>query len=537
MAARRPFDPSRIRRPAEQPPLIPPAGAGGGPADSAAGGAGSVRTFTVQQVNELVRGAVHRHLPSTLHVLAEIGELSRPASGHVYLSLKDRESELRAVMWRSVAQQLRFQPTSGMEVIATGEIEVYTPRGTYQLIVRRLEPRGAGALDLAFRQLRARLEAEGLFDARRKRPLPPVPFRIGVVTSPTGAALRDILRTLHRRFPAAEVVLSPTRVQGEGAAAEVAAAIQRINRHAAAIGGVDVLIVARGGGSLEDLWAFNEEIAVRAVAASEIPTICGVGHETDTSLCDLAADVRAPTPTAAAELATPDRRGLWEWLDQQRVRMTRSLLHALEVRSERLARLERSEPLARPLGRWQIAALRADDAVHRVRHALFDRLRHARHRLTAAGERLAQRVSAAAIAEARGRVDRARDELAARWAMRERAVRRRVDGLVLRAAQAGPHTRLRELRARLESLVQRAHHAAAEALPLRRERLAARQRALEACNHHRLLQRGYSVVRDARTGTVIRSASEVREGQTLITQTADGEFRSTAHDPRQLRLF
>jgi len=266
VAERLPFDPARIRRPA------PPRDAGG------------PTLLSVRQVNELVRGAIAAHLPPTLHVLGEIGDLSRPASGHLYLTLKDPSSELRCVMWRSTAASLKFAPEAGMEVIATGSLEVYTPRGTYQLIVRKLEPRGVGALEVAFRQLKEKLEREGLFDPRRKKPLPRIPERIAVVTSPTGAAIRDILHTLARRFPALEIIVFPVRVQGEGAAEEIAAAIRLLNEHAAALGGLDLAIVGRGGGSLEDLWAFNEEVVARAIAASRIPIVSAVGHEVDVKI-------------------------------------------------------------------------------------------------------------------------------------------------------------------------------------------------------------------------------------------------------------
>jgi hypothetical protein len=262
MAERQPFDPSRIQVPESE--RLPPVELPG--------------TITPRQVNELVRGALARHIPQTLHVLGEIADLSRPQSGHIYFSLKDPHSELRCAMWRSTAVKLKFQPEPGMEVIATGGLEVYTPRGTYQLIVRKLEPRGVGALEVAFRQLKERLEREGLFDPARKKPLPKIPQRIAVVTSPTGAAIRDIVQTLARRFPALEILVWPVRVQGEGAAAEIAEAIRQLNRHAAALGGIDVAIVGRGGGSLEDLWAFNEEVAARAIAASEIPIILSPSH-------------------------------------------------------------------------------------------------------------------------------------------------------------------------------------------------------------------------------------------------------------------
>jgi exodeoxyribonuclease VII large subunit len=238
------------------------------------------------------------------------GEISnwRPApSGHVYFTLKDTNASIRCVMWRSTVPRLKYLPGGdGEAVLAHGHISVYEPSGQYQLYVDEIEPVGLGALHAQFERLKARLAQEGLFDEARKRPLPAFPRCIGVVTSPAGAALRDILHVLRRRYPLVEVILSPTQVQGADAPAQIVAALRAL----AAVEGVDLVILARGGGSLEDLWAFNDERVARAVAASPVPVVCGVGHETDFTIADFAADLRAPTPTAAAELATPDREEL-----------------------------------------------------------------------------------------------------------------------------------------------------------------------------------------------------------------------------------
>jgi exodeoxyribonuclease VII large subunit len=365
VAQRQPFDPSRIHVPESErlPPVELPA------------------TVTPRQVNELVRGALARHIPQTLHVLGEIGDLSRPQSGHLYFALKDPHSELRCVMWRSTAVRLKFQPEPGMEVIATGGLEVYTPRGTYQLIVRKLEPRGVGALEVAFRQLKERLEREGLFDPARKKPLPKIPQRIAVVTSPTGAAIRDIVQTLARRFPALEILVWPVRVQGAGAAAEIAEAIRQLNRHAEALGGIEVAIVGRGGGSLEDLWPFNEEVVARAIAASAIPIISAVGHEVDVSISDLVADVRAATPTAAAELVAPRLVDLLEWSNRQAGRALRAARHNLELAHSRLATRLAREGLARPLTRLRERAQLVDERQQRLGLARAEHFRLQRERL------------------------------------------------------------------------------------------------------------------------------------------------------------
>ena len=253
------------------------------------------RVLTVAELNALV-GTLLRESLGVVWVEGEISNLRRYPSGHTYFTLKDDAAQVAAVLFRGQASWLKFRPEDGLKVIVHGRVGLYEPRGGYQVVVERMEPAGLGALQLALEQLKARLQAEGLLAAERKRPLPLLPRRIDLVTSPSGAALRDILRVLERRFAQVGVVLAPARVQGEGAAGEIAAALAALNR----LGGLDAIIVARGGGSIEDLWAFNEEIVARAIAASVVPVISAVGHETDVTLADLVADLRAPTPSAAA---------------------------------------------------------------------------------------------------------------------------------------------------------------------------------------------------------------------------------------------
>ncbi len=261
------------------------------------------RIATVTQLNAFLRALLdNTPVLSDVWVRGEISNIKFHSSGHVYLTLKDEGGALAAVMFRTAAQRLSFRPENGAKVLARGRVSVYERSGTYQLYIEEMEQEGQGELYVKFVELKRRLEAEGLFDQRRKRPLPRFPRVVGICTSPTGAAVRDIINVLRRRWPLCRAVLCPCLVQGEGAAASVAAAIERFNREGLA----DVLIVGRGGGSIEDLWAFNEELTARAVAASEIPVISAVGHETDFTICDFAADFRAPTPSAAAELAVPD---------------------------------------------------------------------------------------------------------------------------------------------------------------------------------------------------------------------------------------
>ena len=262
--------------------------------------------LTISQLNFYIKSLIDGD--GNLNGLLVVGEISNFTdhyqSGHFYFSLKDKNCTVKAVMFASYARRLRFRPENGMRVLVKARVSVYEPSGQYQLYVQDMQPDGLGALNLAFEQLKNRLANEGLFDASRKKPLPAFPMKIGVVTSPTGAAIRDIRHVLSRRFPLAQIILSPVLVQGEEAAGQIAAAVENFNKK----NEVDLLIVGRGGGSIEELWAFNEEIVARAVAFSKIPVISAVGHETDFTICDFAADLRAPTPSAAAELAVPDKR-------------------------------------------------------------------------------------------------------------------------------------------------------------------------------------------------------------------------------------
>lgn len=310
----------------------------------------------------------------------EISNFSRPQSGHCYFTLNDDRAQIRAVVWRTAASRLKFDLHDGLEVICQGDLEVYAPRGTYQLVARQIEPRGIGALELALRKLKARLEAEGLFDPRRKRPLPKFPRRVAFVTSPTGAAIRDFLEVLRRRWKGVDVLVVPTRVQGEGAAREIAAAIELVNRLSDS---VDCLVVGRGGGSLEDLWAFNEEPVVRAIYASRIPVVSAVGHEIDITLADLVADVRALTPSEAAELVVPAAEEIMAALGGQQKRLLLALRRRAATVRARLDWLAARRAFRRPFDRLHDAARRLDELSGRSERALRMRLSAARRTLDA----------------------------------------------------------------------------------------------------------------------------------------------------------
>lgn len=302
---------------------------------------------TVQTVSELtsgIKGAVENRFPR-VWVVGEVSNCSRASSGHIYLTLKDDNAQIRAVMWRSRAERLKFDIHDGLEIVVSGPVEVYAARGSYQLIIERAEPQGMGALELAFRQLQEKLAKEGLFDAERKRPLPQFPQRIVLITSPTSAAVRDLLQVLTRRWRAADILILPVAVQGNAAAKEIAAAFQVVPQ----IPGVDVVITGRGGGSLEDLWAFNEEIVARAIFNCPVPVVSAVGHEIDVSIADLVADRRALTPSEAGELVVPDQQAVMRFLQTTQERLRAALQQQTQHARQRLESISTRRPFVRPL--------------------------------------------------------------------------------------------------------------------------------------------------------------------------------------------
>jgi exodeoxyribonuclease VII large subunit len=351
------------------------------------------RVFTVSEVTRDLRLVVERAFPA-LWVEGEVSNFTHHSSGHMYFTLKDEQAQLPAVFFKTRAARLRFRLENGLLVRAFGQLTLYEKRGAYQIVVDDVVPAGMGALELALAQLRERLAKEGLFDAARKRRLPAFPRAVGIVTSPTGAVVHDIRRVVLRRFPSVPLVLAPVRVQGEGAADEIARGIEMMN----AWGGVDLLIVGRGGGSLEDLWAFNEERVVRAIVASRIPVVSAVGHEVDVTLADLAADVRAPTPSAAAELAVPLRAQVAERLAAGARALSRALVRSVDARRERLARLSRSYGLRAPAHRVREAIQTLDDARRRIAAAARAPLERRAAALAASAARL-QALSPLAVLE------------------------------------------------------------------------------------------------------------------------------------------
>ena len=318
------------------------------------------RILTVSELTGLLRTSIEEQF-SDVWLEGELSNLRAPGSGHVYCTLKDKTSQIRAVLFRSSAVRLRFVLQEGLQVLVRGRLTVYEPRGEYQIVLDTVEPKGVGALQLAFEQLKARLAAEGLFDQERKKPIPAFPRTVGVVTSLTGAAIRDILSVLRRRWPTLHILIAPVQVQGESAGHQIAEALTALND----LGSVDVIIVGRGGGSLEDLWSFNEEIVVRAIAASHVPVVSAVGHEIDVTLADFVADLRAPTPSAAAEAVVPVLAEIVERMRELKVRLGQVMLRHCAFERQRLNAGIRGVTDVRL--RLQDAAQRADDVMARLR--------------------------------------------------------------------------------------------------------------------------------------------------------------------------
>jgi exodeoxyribonuclease VII large subunit len=356
--------------------------------------------WTISQITRRVKGLIEKEI-GQVWLSGEISNWKVAASGHAYFTLKDENSQISAVMFRGRLGKLRFEPESGLEVLAHGQVSVYEQRGSYQIILDDMQPKGVGALQLAFEKLKEKLTAEGLFDEAHKKPLPLLPKRIGVVTSPTGAAIRDILHVLERRFANVHVLIHPARVQGKGAAQEIVAGIQALDAY-----GVDVMIVGRGGGSLEDLWPFNEESVVRAIHSAKTPVISAVGHEVDFALTDFAADLRAPTPSAAAEVVVREHAALLERVDLLKKRLCTSTQRQAEQARYRWRQAAQSYVFKRPDELFRQQRQRCDEVAMRFEDAARQVVEHARKRL----ERNAQTL---ALLSPHHRLHRERDRLAA----------------------------------------------------------------------------------------------------------------------------
>jgi len=410
---------------------------------------------------------------SDIWVEGEISNLRIPPSGHIYFTLKDDFSQIRAVLFRMQARTLRFVPEDGIHVICRGRVSLYEKRGDYQLILESIEPKGIGALQLAFLQLKERLEKEGLFDPARKRPIPMVPRKIGIITSPTGSVIQDMLNILKRRFENLHILLFPARVQGEGAYLEICEAIRYFNKFT----DVDVIIVGRGGGSLEDLWVFNEEAVARAIYHSKIPIISAVGHETDYTIADFVADLRAPTPSAAAELVVRDKREIKNILHYLGGRLENEMVQVLEGYRIHLSHLVKI--FKEPEKRIEDYCLRVDDLVNRLRFLATWVLKRKRERSLHLSE-----------------------------------------GLTLR----NPAQRLRNIRLSISEKRRRLVHRMEHSLEIQRERVGGILGKLDSLSPLGILQRGYSITRMLPSLRIIRDAAHVKEGDKVEVKLHRGKL-------------
>ncbi len=432
--------------------------------------------YSVSRLNSEVRAVLEGSFP-LLWVEGEISNLARPASGHIYFSLKDPHAQVRCAMFRMKRQLLRFQPENGMQVLIRARVGLYEPRGEFQLIAEHMEPSGEGALQRAFEELKQRLDREGLFDTALKKPLPPIPRRIGVITSPSGAAIRDVLSVLKRRFPAIPVVLYPTQVQGAEAPQEIAEMIRLADRRREC----DLLILTRGGGSLEDLMAFNDEGVARAIHGLEIPIISAVGHEIDFTIADFVADRRAPTPSAAAELAVPDREELSARVGNLSRRLQTVAAQQQQLHSSGLTTLQRRLERLHPGLQLEQRQQRLDELALRLVREPKSRLQHGALQL---------------------------------------------QHLQSRLAAHAPLQRLRQMEHRTAELRHRLIQTGNHRLHQQQQRMTAAVRTLQALSPLATLERGYSITLRQPDGAVIHTASEVKKGDRLETRLHKGRIIS-----------
>lgn len=432
--------------------------------------------YSVSQLNREAKRLLASHF-LTVQVQGEISNLSLPSSGHYYFTLKDAQAQIRCAMFKGQQQRLRFKPANGNLVVATAQVSLYEPRGDYQLVVEQLEEAGDGALRLAYERLKQKLLQEGLFEQSRKKPIPPLPGQIGVITSASGAAIHDVLSVLKRRFPAIPVLIYPVAVQGDNAKFEISAALDCANRQAL----VDVIILARGGGSLEDLWAFNEEIVARAVAASRIPVISAVGHEVDFSIADFVADLRAPTPSAAAEYAVPDQTA---WLNRFTAierQLTRQMQGLLLQQQQRLTWLNKALQTQHPGEKLQRNAQRLDELEQRLNRAIQGRLQQSRQQLALTDQRLNRYQPLAAIHAYRQQLDYFQQRL------------------------------IRSVKLKLATLKSQQNAVA---------------QTLHAVSPLATLERGYAIVQRHDNAHIVKSISQLAQNELLDTRFASGRIVS-----------
>jgi exodeoxyribonuclease VII large subunit len=477
--------------------------------------------YTVSRLNREVRVLIERGL-GVIWVEGELSNLSVPSSGHWYFSMKDRDAQLRCAMFRQRNMTVGFTPKSGQQILARGRVSLYEPRGDYQFIVEHLEEAGVGALKREFERLKAKLAAEGLFALERKRSLPRFPRRIGVITSPTGAALRDILHILARRFPPAAVLVYPTPVQGDAAIPSIVEAIETASARAEC----DVLIVARGGGSIEDLWAFNDERVARAIRASSIPIVSGIGHEIDFTIADFVADARAPTPSGAAELVTPDRAACLEALARNLERLIACMRRELRSVGSRFdaasARLNLSHPGVRLTQQTQ----RLDELEQRLMTFVRHEFRSVTSRFESTRMRLKLAHPGLRLAQQRQRLDDLEQRLNGAMRGALNSDRTRITEMFTRLVHQSPAHSVREYRLRHGELTSRLQHAVKECVSRAEHRLGLASRTLNTVSPLATLGRGFALVKRVSDGKLVIDANAVAVGDEIEARLANGTLKA-----------
>ena len=433
------------------------------------------KIYTVSEVNSLIKEILGNNLPGRLTITGEITDFKLHHSGHCYFSLKDENALLPCVMWKSSFSKLRFEPENGMAVLGTGFIDVYEPQGKYQFYVERMEPAGVGALQLAFEQMVRRLEAQGLFDDKYKKALPPYPERIGILTSESGAAVGDIKNSIHSRWPCVRLFLYPVPVQGEGAAAEIAAAIRDINRRNKKLK-LDILIVGRGGGSMEDLWAFNEEVLARAIFDSKIPVISAVGHEVDVTIADFVADARASTPTKAGVIAVPDIKEVLEQIDSAYKRIRLNTVSTLKLSAQKLETILAATMFRSPL------------VIIQNREQMLDELESG----------LAESAKSLVL-----------------------NIRKILQSYFEQILKIEPYRILADRKILLNNVSSRINERIGRVFANLKIRFETQAAKLSACNPKSILNRGYSIAKNTITGKVVTSPADVNIGDLMITELAN----------------
>lgn len=436
------------------------------------------KIYTVSQVNLLIKTVLENNLPGWLTIRGEITGWKVHSSGHCYFSLKDESSQLPCVMWASNFSKVKFEPENGLEVIVEGYIDVYPPQGKYQLYVETMQPAGIGALWLAFEQMVKKLQKEGLFDEKYKKPLPAYPQRIGIITSESGAAVHDIADSIHNRWPCAILFLYPVQVQGEGAADQIAAAIRDVNKRNHKLK-LDILIVGRGGGSMEDLWAFNEEIVARAIFESNIPIISAVGHEIDTTITDLVADKRASTPTKAGVVAVPDMYEVLADLKNKKNRLNNNIKNRLELAWQNLQTLLANAIFRNPL----LPVANRQQQLDELQTALINSVKHL-------------------LSDVRDKLYKSYQQV----------------------VKIEPHRLIGKETVDLNNLKNQANTAIKAIIHRYQMQLAAQSNRLAALNPKAVLQRGYSITTLKKTGTLIRKPQDVQMGDLIVTELANENF-------------